>query len=965
MGASLASPEFRVNLAVQCAMFALAVLRTWGSAGAAEQEFAGAWKQNGLAIPVFEINGTEGRNNPIRRRLKQPLAADEIYVRYRIRYQQQGVDTPAEDEGEFVVLWLDQVEGNDASTHAGGVPNVGIHVAGNKNRFMVRYGSRQERFGAELIGGRDFLVVARLWKSQPGANEPFDQLNLWVNPRPDAEAKPDASVESEKSISQVSWIGFSTGAKTELEDRIFVWDVEVTTSWREILGLSPEEPAEPQPATTVTKRTIDFDEHVFPILKSKCFSCHAGDDADVRLDVHDEVLNRCEPSNANDSQLFQLVAQHKMPPEDAPPLSPHEVDVLRTWIDEGLIWNEERLPVPQPQTQHWAFQPIVRPEIPTVTRSDWVQTPVDAFIARQQELLGVSPTPAADSRTLDRRMSLDMHGLPSTKTSLTVDELLQHPAFGQRWGRHWLDVARWAESNGYQHNRFRPHAWRYRDWVVEAFHKDLPFDQFLTAQIAGDELPPTSTANDSNLVATGFLAAARYSGNELDKRIQRNDILVDMVNTTASTFLGMTLACAQCHSHKFDPLSIRDYYRMQAFFSAGQPGNISFADDQQQVAAVVQKRWEIYDRTLERLVKIRRRKGEPNPELVIPKTVVARMKAADRQPFDQLEKRIADIEQTWGFYSAATSPQQRSWLPHDMRWPLPRDSQAASELPTRILLRGDVNAPGPQVHPGWPLVFGRTGELGEQPRVALAQWMTSAQNPLTARVWVNRIWHWHFGKGLVESVSDFGYQGTSPSHPQLLDFLAAELIEHDWHSSHIHRLILASATYRQSSRYSARNATLDPENKTFWRWVPRRLEAEAIRDCMLAVSGQLDLAAGGPSDGVSGGSRRRSLYLRQHRERLPTQQLLFDGAGGVVSCARRNVSTNALQPLWLLNSKFSQQAAQALATRAGTVAKAFSLCLGREPLPDELEPLQTHVNQHGLASACLVILNSSEFLYIP
>ncbi|MAR08626.1 MAG: hypothetical protein CL681_01460 [Blastopirellula sp.] len=948
-----------VWLVVACALRVVEV-------DAEEKAFADSWKRNGLATPVFEINGTEGRNNPIRRRLKKPLAADDVYVRYRIRYQQDSVDTPTEDEGEFVVLWLDQAEGNDASQHNGGVPNVGIHVAGDKNRFMVRFASGKERFGTELTGGRDFLVVARLWKSRPGVDEPFDQLNLWVNPQEDAETKPEASVESGKSITQVQWIGFATGGKTELEDRIFVWDVGVASSWREILGLPPKAATEPHSPVTVTKRTIDFDKHVYPVLKAKCFSCHAGDDAEVRLDVQDEVLNRCQPGNADASPLFQMVAQHKMPPEDAPPLSEDELGVLRRWIDEGVLWNEERLPVPQPQTQHWAFQPVVRPKIPTVTRKGWVQTPVDAFIARQQEAQGIFPAPPADRRTLARRMSLDMHGLPNDKTDVTVDALLQHPAYGQRWGRHWLDVARWAESNGHQHNRFRPHAWRYRDWVVEAFHQDLPFDQFLTAQIAGDELAPTSVENDNrHLVATGFLAAARYSGNELDKRIQRNDILVDLVNTTASAFLGMTIGCAQCHSHKFDPISIRDYYRMQAFFATGQPGNLGLTSDQEASAVLVQKRWEIYDRTFERLVKIRRRKGEPNPELVTPNTVVSKMRPEDRKQFNALEQQIAELQQTWGFYSSATAPQQRNRLPHAMRWPLPRDPEVTGTLATRILLRGDVNAPGPTVQAGWPLVFGRTGQVGAQPRIALAEWMVGDKNPLTARVWVNRIWYWHFGQGLVASVSDFGHQGTPPTHPQLLDFLAAELMENDWRTSHIHRLILDSATYQQSSRYASENAALDPQNRTYWRWVPRRLEAEAIRDCMLSVAGQLDSTIGGPSDAAHQDSRRRSLYLRQHRERLPVQQQLFDGAEGVVSCARRNVSTNALQPLWLLNSKLSQQVAQALATRAGTVENAFRRCLGRDPSPEQLQSLRMHAERHGLVSACLVIINSSEFLYIP
>lgn len=733
-------------------------------------------------------------------------------------------------------------------------------------------------------------------------------------------------------------------------------------TWRGILDLPKLSPLSPTPVP-VAQRTIDFDKHVFPILNSKCFSCHAGKDAEIRLDVHDEVLNLVTLRNADDSHLFHMVSKGEMPPKDERQLADAEIATLKTWINEGVTWNSDRLPPPRPQTQHWSFQPVVRPTIPRVENGDWVQTPVDAFIAQKQEALGIQPVPAADANTLARRMSLDLLGLPPTGTDVTVDELLSDPAYGQRWGRHWLDVARWAESNGHQHNRFRPYAWRYRDWVVDAFNNDLPFDQFLASQIAGDELVSGEPSENSHLVATGFLAAARYSGNELDKRIQRNDILVDIVNTTTSAFLGLTIECAQCHTHKFDPISMRDYYRMQAFFANGQPGNICMDADDEKATELVRQRWEIYDRTLNRLVTVRKRKGDPNAELVIPKTVLSRISGEDKTRFAKLDKKIGELAQTWGFYSAGSH--QPPITPHEMRWPLPRHPKALAELKTHMLLRGDIDAPGPEVQPGWPLVFGKTSDIGERPRATLAKWMASKDNPLTARVWVNRIWYWHFGKGLVETISDFGVRGTPPSHPELLDFLAAELMDNNWSTNHIHRLILNSATYCTSSQFSEHNAALDPENKTYWRWIPRRLEAEAIRDCMLTASGQLDATVGGPSVPIDAGSKRRSLYLRQHRERLPHQQRLFDSAGGVVSCSRRKVSTTALQPLWLLNSQFAQDAAVAIAEDAETTSKAFRLCLGRHPSPDELTSLDSHAATQGLASACLVLMNTSEFLYIP
>ena len=955
--------QFSVRRWIACAIV-VATASCWHHRATADEPgFAPEWKRNAFATSVFEINGTESRNNPIRRKLNQEFRGDELYIRYRIHYTADSVDTPEQDEGEFLVLWLDEAEGNDASTHSANVPNVGIHVKGNQNHFMVRYASRQERYGPPLIGGKDFLVVARLWKSEPGPDQPFDQLNLWVDPAPDAEFQPAASVENAKAISQVNWIGFSTGGKTEIDDRIYVKDIEVATSWRSILNLFDDPATAPAAQMAPAKRTIDFAKHVLPILESSCFTCHAGADAEIRLDVHDEVLNVCTPRNAEDSHLIQLVTSGEMPPDDGPKLSDKEIATLRTWIDEGVDWNEDRLPTPTPVTNHWAFQPIVRPEIPAVKNEAWIQTPVDAFIAAKQEELNISPAPPADKATLARRMSLDMLGLPPDGTNPTVDDLLSNSAHGERWGRHWLDVARWAESNGHQHNRFRPYAWRYRDWVVKAFNDDLPFDQFLSQQIAGDELAAEDETSDSEIVATGFLSAARYSGNELDKRIQRNDILVDIVNTTTSAFLGLTFECAQCHTHKFDPISLRDYYRMQAFFAKGQPSNVALRSNADS-AKMATERWEIFDRTYDRLVSVRRRRGISGAELVIPKTVIARMKPEEKSRFQTLDKALSQVPQTWA-YCSHQSPYAAALTPHEMRWPLPRDLNDVAKNPTFMLLRGDVNAPGPEVDPGWPLVFGESPDISERPRAALAKWMTSPENPLTARVWVNRVWNWHFGRGLVETVGDFGEQGTPPTHPKLLDFLASELIQNNWSTHHLHRLILNSATYQQSHAHSASNAEIDPDNKTYWRWTPRRLEAEAIRDCMLAASGQLNATAGGPSDEPNGKSLRRSIYLKQHRDRLPEQQQLFDSANGVVSCACRRVSTTGLQPLWLMNSDFSQSAAEALAKQSGTIAQAIRLCLQRDGTPDEVASLEAHAAKHGLPSACLVILNMNEFLYMP
>jgi hypothetical protein len=486
----------------------------------------------------------------------------------------------------------------------------------------------------------------------------------------------------------------------------------------------------------------------------------------------------------------------------------------------------------------------------------------------------------------------------------------------------------------------------------------MPFDQFLREQIAGDELPDSTP---SQLVATGFLAAARYSGNELDKQIQRNDILRDITNTTASAFLGLTFECAQCHSHKFDPISIRDYYQFQAFFISGQPQNLVMVNDDtsQQIA---QERWELFKKVERRVLTVRRKQGYPEPILVTPSNVVAQMRSAEKSTFKRLNEQISKLDQTWGFYSPSTASQRLTVAPHEMRWQLPHDPALLAKLRAAILIRGDLRSRGPEVRSGWPLIFG-VPPTENQTRQDLANWLTDAQNPLTARVWVNRIWQWHFGRGLVETSNDFGTQGQPPSHPGLLDFLASELIEHDWDTQHIQKLILTSSTYQLANHDSETNSRIDPENRLYWRWTPHRLQAEAIRDSILKVSGQLNHREGGPSD--SHDSQRRSIYLTQKRDNLPEQQVLFDSANGIIPCARRRTSTTALQPLWLLNSKFVQNAAQKFAARAGNIETAIQTALHRAATPDELQLLGQLAEEHGLSSVCLAILNSSEFLYIP
>lgn len=937
----------------------------------------------------FEIGGTGKRNNPLRRALQSPFDGDTLFVRYELRYDSASIDTPQDGNGEFLVLWMDEKDGGDGATHSDSVPNVGLHVDDQRNAFMARYTSSSQQFSeATLEGDRVYTIVAGLSRSQPGTGQPYDRLSVWIDPKITDAKQPSITVATKKAIRSVNWVGFSTGAKTEVGDRISVSEISLGTNWLNVFGIETIEETDPiqiPEADAPITQTVRFSDDVFPILRQHCFQCHSGDDPEsgLRLDSYDDVLNQVTPRDADASHLVSLIKatdpEKQMPPpgEDVSQLDADSIDVLRRWIDEGVNWDHQLLPSPALQSDHWAFQPVIRPEIPDVETTRDLRSPIDAFVAQSQQQLGTTPAKPASWPTLQRRISLDLTGLPpsafpglETATSdeeldRWVEQLLASPAHAERWGRYWLDLARWAESNGHQHNRPRPHAWRYRDYVIESFQTDKPYDQFIREQIAGDE----STSNSRPLEATGFLAAARYSGNELDKDIQRNDILVDVVNTTAKTFLGVTFECAQCHTHKFDPFTIRDYYRFQAFFTRGQPGNLLLSGDHPDADSWIKIRWQLFDSVYDRLVEKKRLAGVPEPVLVTPTSVVSGMNTRQRKVFNQLDAAIAGVPQVWGWGGADSSV---AVAPHEMRWPLPNDQQSLARRKTYLRLRGDVKAVGPEVQPGWPSVFGPT-PTEVNSRTELAEWMTSGDHPLTARVWVNRIWQWHFGTGLVETSGDFGTQGTPPTHPELLDWLADELVASGWSTRHIHRLILRSNMYRQSAELDPADHQLDPDCKTLWRWTPRRLESEAIRDSILSVAGKLDVTVGGPSvvEDVSKPSQRRSVYLGQQRGRIWESMTLFDSPPALATCSRRPTSTVALQPLYLLNSEFMQVMSQSLADRVRGLADddqvgkvTLRLILGRDATREEAEKMREYLGDNSLESLCLSLLNLSEFLYL-
>jgi len=677
------------------------------------------------------------------------------------------------------------------------------------------------------------------------------------------------------------------------------------------------------------------------------------------------------------------------------------------------------------ETTHWAFKPPIRPPLPRIRNAAWIRNPIDAFVAAEQEKQHMSPSPEADRRVLIRRLTLDLLGLPPTREEIeqfvndksteayekVVNRLLNSPHYGERWGRHWLDLARWAESDGYEANEIRPHAWRYRDYVVRSFNANKPYDRFLREQIAGDELEPYA---DENLIATGFLAGTRVNNNEEDKAVQLNEPLVDMANTVATVTLGLTLGCAQCHDHKFEPLTIHDYYAFHGFFVRGQVNSLLLKDEA--LWKVWEQQWppeletarklrsQLYDPVRDRLRKEAREKlssellaaldtsaqersseqrelaKKAEKEIEVPADKVKKALSDDDQKLlAELDKKISKLEkeqnekkpQAWGFYSPATSPHKIEHLQPRGMYPFPYKPDVLRTNQPIVLKRGDIHQPEETVRPGVPAALLAAADVRRltsnsefripnseksqsllasaapqlNSRSALVDWLTSAASPLTARVWVNYLWQQHFGRGLVATPADFGTHGAKPSHPELLDWLAVELRQSGWSTKHIHRLIVTSSAYRQASTPNADNEGIDPENRYLWRWMPRRLESEAIRDAVLAVSGELDKSVGGPSDPSDAKSVRRSLYLRQHRFHLPAALALFDAPIGNESCARRYVSTVPLQPLHLLNNEQMLKRAEGFAAhvqasagndRTNQIRIAFELALGRAPEATEL-----------------------------
>ncbi len=791
---------------------------------------------------------------------------------------------------------------------------------------------------------------------------------------------------------------------------------------------------------------VSFGRDILPILRERCFRCHEGKDnrAGVRLDVKAALLGESGsealvvPGKGAASRLVELIRatdeNERMPPQ-GPRLTAAQIDVLARWIDEGVAWDANLLPERDSAADHWAFQPVGVPAVAGAARQEpRPPTLIDYFITAAHENQELVPAREASRRVLARRLYFDLWGLPPTWDDLRaftadqspdaveqlVDSLLASPRYGEQQARHWLDVARWAESEGFESNHPRAHAWRYRDYVVQSFNSDKPFSEFITQQLAGDELPEYS---DDNLIATGYLAAARISSNEEDKALQRNDVSVDIVNAVGSGLLGLTLHCAQCHDHKFDPISARDYYALHAFFTRGMPLNAQLRNDialtsEQQAQRTEQLQAIALQQTLfeqgrQRLHAEIRAELKPEEKRVydLPTDVRSReeellarklslkfqksngelekfIDPASRKLYDELKKRTAELDkalpppaQTFAFYSPVTSPHEVRVLPALGFYPLPFEPEVFRRSKNYVLERGEVHQLGAEVGPAFPSILKSVPGASKPPltRRELARWLTSNQQPLVPRVWVNRLWQQHFGRGIVVTADDFGLRGARPTHPELLDWLATTFIERDWSTKRVQRLIVTSNAYRQSTESSPGALSRDPDNRWLTRHVPRRLTAEQLHDAWLAASGELDNRMGGISVALDQRetSLRRSLYLFQRRGQAPDVQRLFDGPQECsASVARREVTTSPLQSLYLLNSPFASERSRALAKqlesfssdRAELLRAAFRRILLREPEAEELaaaaELWDASLVAEPLASVCQALLNLNEFNYV-
>ncbi len=821
-----------------------------------------------------------------------------------------------------------------------------------------------------------------------------------------------------------------------------------------LAGMSATDGRAMDPSDSVSpaaESDVDFAKQIAPLLQSRCLGCHGPQKAKsgLRLDSVQSAMQggfsgeAIKPGNSGDSRLVHVVAgtdedEIVMPPEPNTRLTKEEIGLLRAWIDQGARWPKglvltlKQRTASRPADDHWSFQPLRRSAIPAVQQQTWVRNPIDRFVFARLEAERLNPAPEASHATLIRRVSLDLIGLPPSPAEVAdfvsdsrsdayerlVDRLLASPHYGEKWAGPWLDLCHYADTDGYLTDQARPVAWRYRHWLITALNQDLPFDRFTVQQLAGDLLPDATV---EQRMATGFLRntlSNREGGADLEEfRVEQ---VVDRTQMVGTAWLGLTVGCARCHDHKYDPVSQQEFYQLYAYFDSADEVNIDaplpgeWEAHQAKLPEYQQRRTELLRPVQSELAELQARweqkllhaAAHPSQDATwyrkwellgltwggwgpdsrgegqLEGTQIIRLDPSERTQ-DQQDRLLEYFLGNGGL----VDPQRfldleleellnqlrklNAQLPTLTRAPVMRDTPIPRTAFVHV--RGDFRRPGPPVEPRTPACLPPLPDAVRGDRLALAQWLVSVKNPLPARVTVNRFWQEFFGRGLVVTSDNFGTQGEQPTHPELLDWLAVEFREGGWSMKAVHRLIVTSATYRQSSRVRPELLERDPNNRLLARQASLRLSAGQVRDVSLAVSGLLNRKIGGPSvfppqpdsvakEGfenrwqVSAGSDRyrRGLYTFLQRLSPFAQSVTFDAPSLSRSCTRRERSNTPLQALTLLNDPVFFEAAQAFAARIlreqpgdadERIDYAFELALSRPPRAGEKQRLSSYYKE--------------------
>ncbi len=736
-----------------------------------------------------------------------------------------------------------------------------------------------------------------------------------------------------------------------------------------------------------TAARISFRQEIEPFLQANCTSCHSADlhSGGFVVETPERLFQGGSkfgtkvivPGKASASALIAYLRGQNRPrmPFGRPPIEAAQIERIAAWIDQGAKIDALKL--------GWPYAPPVAHAVPHVRNAAWCRNPIDNFVLAKLEAKGLPPSPPASRIALLRRVYADLVGEPPTPQEADaflnakspnayanlVDRLLADPRYGERWGRHWLDLVRFAETHGFENDGIRPRAWRYRDYVIRSFNADKPYDRFLKEQIAGDELYPD---DPDALTATGYARLAPWDELSTDHAQRWQDYLNDVTDTTGSVMLGLTVGCARCHNHKYDRITQADYYRLQAFFAPGKWKDLALPNGGNDPAAfrakvaeadahlgpLRQQREALRAKHRALVLAEKQKAAKPGAKIEVSDDEInADIEKTDRDARDRIEGEIGRWERSADAYRPIAEA-------------VSEDGKDAPK--TFLLKRGSLLTPGPEVQPGFiaSLVGGQETPARIVPpadgkttgrRTALANWIASPNNPMTARVIVNRLWQHHFGRGLVGTPSDFGKNGDPPTHPELLDWLAVRLMRDGWSLKKLHRLMLLSNTYQQSTRFNPLAAHRDPTNALLWRMNRIRLEGEALRDSILTVSGRLNPESGGPgvypkvSDEVlSTGSThkwgespeaeqlRRSVYVFQRRSLMLPLIEAYDGADMSNTCPRRAVTTIAPQALALFNGDFSRTESRYFAARVvkeageepgSQIERAYQIALIRLPTP--------------------------------